>query len=552
MKTWNIGNTTVRNPERLRDVLILFESKMTGRPFRKQEQTEFQNHMIDAKLVDSDRRNGDDGARKFASAFKQLGFVSDWSRGKSWEVTEAGKQLIANPNIEANIFLKQLLKYQIPSPLENQKGFRLRPFRVLLQFLYRAHLEGMVGLTKFEIGLFVITTLSEDGNKFETAFSRIKAFRSQYNAMIGNVQKAKFAVENLKSTAQKLGLEHHTLLDYSDSNSRYALMSGLLTLRGNKIAISDSRVAFVSDILTDGTEILSEDDYLNKFYDPTFPALPSDNLAFLRKETTSLLSQIKQLAKSSGEYTDLPEPPLEFNIISTQEYEQVLKKELIRLRELEFYRNQRKKEALIEIENLLEDIRDNNLVGGQVYAPAFFEWAVWRLFLAINHIEGSVSATRGFRIDEDMQPIHHAKGGAADLTFTYRDFVLICEMTLAGGSRQFAMEGEPVTRHVFKVIRESNTKPVYGLFIAKKVDPNTVDAFHNARYWSNWESPVTTPVISIEIEHILGLVRAIQKEMITVEKLRKLFDSILEVQKDYSTGPEWYLSYADNLIERFK
>ena len=106
----------------------------------------------------------------------------------------------------------------------------------------------------------------------------------------------------------------------------------------------------------------------------------------------------------------LSEIPLDANILNTQEYEQVLRKELRRLRELQFYRNQRNKRSLVEIENLLEDIRENNLVGGQVYAPAFFEWAIWRLFLAINHIEGLVSETRGFQIDEDMQPIHHAKG----------------------------------------------------------------------------------------------------------------------------------------------
>ena len=125
-------------------------------------------------------------------------------------------------------------------------------------------------------------------------------------------------------------------------------------------------------------------------------------------------------------------------------------------------------------------------------------------------------------------------------------------MTLAGGSRQVVMEGEPVTRHVFKVIRDSGTKPVYGLFIAKEVNPNTVDAFHNARYWSDWESSITTPVISIEIEHALSLVRAIQKKMITIEALRKLFDSILDKQKEYLTGPEWYRAYTKNLSEQFE
>lgn len=79
MKTWNIGNTTVRNPYRLREALQLFRATMSGRPFKKEEQQEFLNELVKAGMVDSTRVvAGDDGGRKFASAFKQLGFVTDW------------------------------------------------------------------------------------------------------------------------------------------------------------------------------------------------------------------------------------------------------------------------------------------------------------------------------------------------------------------------------------------------------------------------------------------------------------------------------------------
>ncbi|NJM40793.1 MAG: hypothetical protein HC853_08485 [Anaerolineae bacterium] len=94
MKTWNIGNTTVRNPRRLRDALKLFVDKMQGRPFGKVEQQEYLNHMVEAGLVESDRASqGDDGGRKFASAFKQLGFVTDWQRGRAWNLTAVGRLL---------------------------------------------------------------------------------------------------------------------------------------------------------------------------------------------------------------------------------------------------------------------------------------------------------------------------------------------------------------------------------------------------------------------------------------------------------------------------
>ncbi len=91
--------------------------------------------------------------------------------------------------------------------------------------------------------------------------------------------------------------------------------------------------------------------------------------------------------------------------------------------------------------------------------------------------------TRGFRIGDDMNPIHHAQAGRADLEFGYADYRLVCEMTLTRGSRQFAAEGEPVTRHVYTAIRDGDDRPVYGLFVTGRLDPNTVDAFHNSRYW---------------------------------------------------------------------
>ncbi len=70
MLTWNIGNTTARNPARLRPALQLFMRTMSGRPFGKPEQQEFLNELIAAGMVDSDRTTGgSDGGRKFASAF---------------------------------------------------------------------------------------------------------------------------------------------------------------------------------------------------------------------------------------------------------------------------------------------------------------------------------------------------------------------------------------------------------------------------------------------------------------------------------------------------
>lgn len=117
-------------------------------------------------------------------------------------------------------------------------------------------------------------------------------------------------------------------------------------------------------------------------------------------------------------------------------------------------------------------------------------------------------------------------------------------MTLTSGSRQFIAEGEPVTRHVFKAIETSDGKPVYGLFIVKKLDPNTIDAFYKARYWKNYRSFVSTPVVALEIEHVLKLIERIKMQGVTAANFRELLDRILQLQDTYQHGPAWYEEYC--------
>jgi hypothetical protein len=579
MKTWNIGNTTVRNPQRLREALQLFRTKMGGRPFAKAEQQEFLNELVKAGLVDSKRTTeddiadlvgaelvaeddeidivdsehitkGDDGGRKFASAFKQLGFVTDWSRGKAWNVTSVGKMLIEHPELEEVIFLRQLMKYQIPSPLEKGRrieGFNVRPYRLLLRFLRKIRNENLIGLTKFEIALFVINVLDEDDDDaFEEAIVNIRKFRADYNAIVGKVNKNKFIKQKLAAEAARVQLKPRSLFDYADSSGRYALITGLLTTQGNKIALSDARLPIVEAILSDETSLIPNSEYLELFYDPNVPQLPTDDVLFLKNEIANLEKQFVKLAALVEEPSSLPSRPVKMTISELQAYEIRLRDKLRDVREIQFYRNQRSVTALEEIKDLLEDINTGTSVffGGSDYAPAFLEWAIWRLFLAMNEIVGSVSSTRGFRIDEDVNPIHHAKGGAADLIFTYNNFKLVCEMTLTNGSRQFVAEGEPVTRHVFKSIETSDGKPVYGLFITKKLDPNTIDAFYKARYWKSYKKSISTPIVALEIDQVLQLIELIKIQGVTVVNFRELLDRILELQDAYPNGPAWYEAYS--------
>lgn len=116
---------------------------------------------------------------------------------------------------------------------------------------------------------------------------------------------------------------------------------------------------------------------------------------------------------------------------------------------------------------------------GVAYLPAFYEWNVWRVFLAVNQIVNEIPATRGFLLDEDMYPVHHAKAGQPDMLFEYDDCLLVVEVSLAMGENQWSQEQEPVPRHVKDVMVANPGLDVLGLFVAPKIDPNTAVTFRN-------------------------------------------------------------------------
>lgn len=102
--------------------------------------------------------------------------------------------------------------------------------------------------------------------------------------------------------------------------------------------------------------------------------------------------------------------------------------------------------------------------------PAYFEWTLWRAALAIDHMVNKPYEVRGFRLDSDFLPVTAAGGGKGDLYCEFEDFMILTEVTMSTSSRQEAMEGEPVRRHVSDAVLSYN-KPVYGLFLQSELIP---------------------------------------------------------------------------------
>src|SRR5690606_24791292 len=74
-------------------------------------------------------------------------------------------------------------------------------------------------------------------------------------------------------------------------------------------------------------------------------------------------------------------------------------------------------------------INDEEITIPATERPAYFEWILWRAFLALNGLHNKPNKSRRFKIDQDFLPVGTAPGNGPDLIFEFGDFVVVVEVT---------------------------------------------------------------------------------------------------------------------------
>ena len=623
MKTWNIGNTTVRNPRRIRDGLQVLQKHFEGTAWDEAGQAFFYEKLVELGIIEAYRdklpplKSRGISGRKWAAAPNQLGFCRAWTKKRGLVlITPAGKSLISakNEKNHEEIFLRQLLKYQLPSTIElgsDYRGFEIMPFRFMLKIMHELHKRSVEGITKEEMALFVITKI-----KNELALSAVEeiiSYRNKRDKLKGLVVKRKFfnetrfdVVKNIYSeefkadhaklrkifslrkkassstlathlkeisaggkgsetknaqnfvrdalqllrrgcTAEelinlfdemRLAIRGNTLLDYADSAARYASLTGLFSNNGKKLVLANEIIKLIDQIVGEGFPMIDNDKFEAAFYAADKPSLPTDDMVFLSSYVKELEIKKEKLHQSIKiEPTVRAKAPIKDTLLDMKEYRLGLEAEITEYREYEFYKKQSEVSSIKDIHSFFEGIRERTLMGGQAYLPAFLEWTIWRVFLAINTIEGNISRTRNFLIDEELNPIHHAKGGVADMVFTYADFVMPCEVTLNNGENQWSAEGEPVPRHIAKIVGEVD-KEAIGIFIAPNIHPQSAQQFLMQTYHIGGKF-VPLNIIPFNIAQIETLLKVFEERRFSVTELKSLLKSCVKLKEGSPDGVEW-------------
>jgi hypothetical protein len=567
--SWNIGNTTVRNPARIQAGLQLLASEFSGNLHGPVQEAYFWDRLTEAGIVKSQPKKEPalDG-RKWRSCFCKLGFITDKDysgigeqkitladlqrsgldiTGKPYEITPIGRRLAEATTLAAieDIFFRQLLRLEIPSPTENEKRDKIKPLVLVLQVLYGLHQSGADGLNKSETAIFLQTATHHQG--IQVRVKRILEHREAREQIQGKVKKRAFDRTTLENQRQSHHPRPDSLLDYADTTFRYCRLPGLLTLQGSRLVIRPEKMGIVERVLEHEPDFITDSDpldYLIDFYTGT--RIPTDDAAVAQQQIEQYEAELQRYGVvpivQSSQTTDT-------QTLQGQRYE--LEAQFRLVKEQQFADlHASDKHIIDDIITYLQAVTERNPDSelGIDDKSAYLEWVVWRALLTLNHLELPPHQTRHFEMDGDLRPVGNAPSRRADIVMSYRDFRLVTEVTLLESSRQYAAEGEPVIRHVYDVMKSHPDTKVYGLFIAPKIEINTLDHFQTGT-WIDPNFPdekVKVNVVPLTIKQLIHCLRQIEPGRHTPDDLRQMLDACLDGRE--SRKPAEWQAYIDHTV----
>ncbi len=551
MRPWYLGNTTVRSPFRLRDGLIaLANSPLGGHIKGRENEIAFAWVLHNSGVANIVRPTADvsDLGRKWRAALSQLGFIypevpsregiPQADLGEPFTVTPNGRRLIESETVPGmqECFLRSLAAYYIPSALERGYPFSVfSPLRHTLAIMIE--LERRTGesrLNFLEMGLHVQLTSSD--NPLADVLSGILTFRAEREAA---PNKRRFDQEALTAAAAEHNYVAGTFKDYADTNFRYLKATGLVQGKGRGIAIVPEKRVFVEQLVADTGIPDSDRSLLIALCNGA--TLPTDN-----RDTALIVLDdlVAQLNRRGVPFTVVGRPvqtPADIAIIRHE-----IEHTLAELNEDEYAGRQA--QEWNEIANYMDLLinprrrhaadNDDALSIPQAEAPAYFEWVLWRAFLAIDSLVNKPYDARRFKIDQDFLPVSTAPGNGPDLIFEFENFVVVVEVTLTESSRQEAVEGEPVRRHVAELVARYE-KPVYGMFLANRIDSNTAETFRIGVWYARDDTRMRLDIVPLTLVQFKVFFEAMfTSRNVHVTAIRELLDTCSTFRPSLY-APEW-------------
>lgn len=556
-KIWHIGNTTVRNPYRIQDGLLAISSaNLEGKLRGVENEKKLRDALGSSGLVKLGNDETYSVGRKWRSVMGQLGFlVPKTTKALEEKISDLGGTdtlskngvLLMNASTLPAIheaFLRSLLVYKIPNHSEKTYDFSsFSPLRFVLDILL--HLEKSNADSKISfVEMATIVQVSSYDDGIEGVVAKIiehreKRKNSESKRVFDNLEK--------RRTRQEMGVAENTLEDYADVNFRYLKICGLFSTSGRSIVLYKEKRDLIEKIINTKQEEMSDEDYIKLLCNGA--NLPTDNFSDAKEELEKLIHK----ASSKGLKIDDLSDNSTVQSANANRYQ--LEERLFLDAEEEFARNQKnewpeivKYLEVLSVGKNIEEYEEEGIYIPKTERPAYFEWALWRAFLAINHMVNKPYEARRFKVDQNFLPLSTAPGSGPDSIFEFENFVIGMEVTLTESSRQESAESESVKRHIAKM-SEQYDKDVYGLFLARKIDSNAAHTFHTGVWFNKKDEQVGLSIVPIPLDNFTEYFQFLfTSKNSHPDQVKKLLNKCIEA-KTGSNGPLWKQQVVDIVVD---
>lgn len=542
--------TSPRTPAKMIPEIGLLNAHFAGQRWNTETQRAFMELLREENFFNGEGANDPafSARDRINRAPKALGFVI---LSPTIQLTPAGEELV-NSRRKDEIFLRQLLKFQVPSPFhkptENSAEFWVKPYLELFRLVRH------FGSLKFDelmmFGLQLVDyrefdTIVEKINQFRIAKAQnegnYKRFRSEYfDRELREIYSADISSGNTRtretndaSIAKFLSTKASNMRDYADACVRYLRATGLVNIShlGKSISIVPEKIQEVDYFLqhTDREPcfIDNEGQYVAYLGNPKIPTLLTDNRELLEQKIRAEFPQLNISATATLQELK--------NIFAEQlenRKEQILIEQVAAIKDYRLFE---------DISTTFDQILDNSLYD----TPLILEWNTWRAMTMLDG--GEIKANLKF--DDFGNPMSTAQGNMADIVCDYGDFGLTVEVTMQSGQRQYETEGEPVTRHLAKFKRETE-KPAYCLFIAPNINDACKAHFYalhkmNIQYYGG-----TSTIVPLPLNVFIKMVQDSHNANYVPEPrhVQRFFERSNELANSTDNEVDWYNGITEEAL----
>ncbi len=453
-------------------------------------------------------------------------------------VTEVGSKIVQG-TFDNEDYLKQLLKLRLPNYVYNESQIKNNKFVFPMQIVLKAF-SIYDSLNRSELALVFGCADTENIPKTMEAIGQFKEGYSKLKNK-NNTAEVKALFSNIyENTYGKIENKVESYYDYAEALSRTLIYTGLFSVSGRSIATklrvsehSKVKIKMLQDkFVFTHPEHFSLDEYMQWFGSSHNIVLPwekpeerkviiAEKAAMLTSKMEEAEEEYKQKAKLSleGIHKIVSDAGETSDVNDLKEYENILSDAIVSHNEEYFIKVLSKTDD--ERKNILDKFDD--ILANDDMSALWLEVNTWKSLIAIS---GDQVVKRNFKIEDDLTPKSFAPGvgNTPDMELYKNGYIIVPEVSLMTGVRQWEHEASSVIDHVLSFIKEYEDKKVLGLFLSSRIHVRTVWQF----FILNRESWVGTPVpvIPLTIEQYVDVVSFLYDHGCDIDDLEKLLEEI--------------------------